>query len=211
MRDVNLVGARWSAVALALSAALVACSRSENSTTDSAAGNVAAAAAALDTGLSNSATPIAGGTAQVTPTDEMSVRLASEYKLTEENFRRFVAASDSLVALRRRDPQVNAMFGKQVTDNGTNTQVTTMNAGRKRLQDNPAVNNAIASTSMSAKDYFVAAIAIAQAERFMGNPAAAPPTPTLPENAEFLRKHQAELSALRNLERSAASPTGATP
>jgi hypothetical protein len=211
MRDVNLGGARLSAVALALSAALVACSRSENSTTDSAAGNVAAAAAAVDTGLSNSATPIAGGTAQVTPTDEKSVTLASEYKLTDENFRRFIAASDGLVALRRRDPQVNAMFDKQVTDNGTNTQVSTMNAGRKRLQDNPAVNNAIASTGMSAKDYFVAAIAIAQAERFMGNPKAAPPTPTLPENAEFLRKHQAELSALRTLERSAASPAGATP
>lgn len=144
MRDVNFVSARRSAVALALSAALVACSRSENSTTDSAAGNVAAAAATVDTGLSNASTPIAGGTAQVTATDEKSVRLASEYKLTEQNFRQFVAASDSLVALRRRDPQVNAMFDKQVTDDGTTTQVSTTNAGRKRLEDNPAVNNAIA-------------------------------------------------------------------
>jgi hypothetical protein len=211
MRDVTFVSARQSAVALALSAALVACNRSENSTTDSAAGNVAAAAATVDTGLANAATPIAGGTAQVTPTDEKSVTLATKYKLTDDNFRRFLAASDSLVVLRRRDPQVNAMFDKQVTDDGTTTRVSTMNAGRKRLQDNPVVNNVIASTGMSAKDYFVAAIAIAQAERFMGNPKAAPPTPTLPENAAFLQKHQAELTALRALERSAATPPGATP
>jgi hypothetical protein len=54
---------------------------------------------------------------------------------------------------------------------------------------------------MSAKDYFVAAIAVAQAERFMGDPKAAPPTPTLRDNAEFLRAHQAELAELRRLER----------
>ena len=90
------------------------------------------------------------------------------------------------------------MFDKQVSDAGVNTATSTMNAGRKRLEDNPAINNAIASTGMSAKDYFVASIAVAQAERFMGNPKAAPPTPTLPANAEFLRQHQAELSALRD-------------
>jgi hypothetical protein len=78
-----------------------------------------------------------------------------------------------------------------------------MNAGRKRLEDNASINNEIASTGMSAKDYFVAAIAVAQAERFMADPKAAPPTPTLPSNAEFLRQHQAELTALRTLERGA--------
>jgi hypothetical protein len=68
MRDVNVVTARRSAVALAMSVALVACGRSENSTTDSAAGNVGAAAAAVDTWLTNAATPMAGGTAQITRT-----------------------------------------------------------------------------------------------------------------------------------------------
>ena len=210
MRDVNRVVARRSAAALALSAALVACSRSENSTSDSAAGNVGAAAARIDTGMNNAATPVAGGTAQITPTDAKSVEHATEYKLTEQNFRQFIAASDSLVALRRRDPAVNAMFDKEVSDAGVNTQVGTMNAGRKRLEDNPTINNAIASTGMSAKDYFVASIAVAQAERFIGNPKAAPPTPTLPDNAEFLQKHQAELNALRTLERGASTPVGAS-
>lgn len=205
MRDVKIVMAPLAA--LALSAALAACSRSENSTTDSAAGNVAAAATAVDTGLNNAATPVAGGTAQITPTDAKSVEHATEYKLTEQNFRQFVAASDSLVALRRRDPAVRALFDKEVSDAGVNTQVSTMNAGRKRLEDNPAIANVIQSTGMSGKDYFVASIAIAQAERFMGNPKAAPPTPTLPANAEFLQKHQAELSALRTLERGASTPT----
>jgi len=200
-----IVFARRAAAAIALSAAVAACSRSENKTTDSAAGNVGAAAAAVDTGMSNSATPMAGGTAQITPTDAKSVEHATEYKLTDANFRQFIAASDSLVALRRRDPAVRALFDKEVSDVGMNTATNTMNAGRKRLEDNPAINNAIASTGMSAKDYFVASVAVAQAERFMSNPKAAPPTPTLPANAEFLKRHQAELTALRTLERGAGS------
>jgi len=209
MRDVKLVIARRSAAALVLSAALVACSRSENSTTDTAAGNVAAAGAAIDTGMSNAATPVAGGTAQITPTDAKSVEHATEYKLTDQNFRQFIAASDSLVALRRRDPAVRALFDKEVSDAGVNTQVGTMNAGRKRLEDNAVIAKAIESTGMSAKDYFVASIAVAQAERFIGNPKGAPPTPTLPANAEFLQKHQAELAALRTLEKGASAPVAA--
>ncbi len=202
MRLVNVVFAPRTSAAIALSAALLACGRSENKTTDSAAGNVGATSGAIDTGMSNAATPMAGGTAQITPTDEKSVRQATEYKLTDDNFRQFIAASDSLVALRQRDPAVRAMFDKEVSDEGMNTATSTMNAGRKRLQDNPSINNAIASAGISAKDYFVAAIAIAQAERFMGNPRSAPPTPTLPENAEFLRQHEPELTVLRTLERS---------
>ena len=209
MRDVNSVIARRSAAALVLSAALMACSRSENSTTDTAAGNVAAAGVAIDTGMSNAATPVAGGTAQITPTDAKSVEHATEYKLTDQNFRQFIAASDSLVALRRRDPAVRALFDKEVSDAGVNTQVGTMNAGRKRLEDNAVIAKAIESTGMSAKDYFVASIAVAQAERFIGNPNGAPPTPTLPANAEFLQKHQAELAALRTLEKGASAPVAA--
>ena len=209
MRDVNDVFGR-AVAALALCAALAACSRSENSTTDSAAGNVGAAATAIDTGMNNAATPVAGGTAQITPTDAKSVEHATEYKLTEQNFRQFIAASDSLVALRRRDPAVRALFDKEVSDAGVNTQTSTMNAGRKRLEDNASIATVIETTGMSAKDYFVASIAIAQAERFMTNPKAAPPTPTLPDNAEFLQKHQAELSALRKLEGGASTPVAAS-
>jgi len=210
MRDVNVVSARRTVVALALGMALGACGRSENSTTDSAAGNVGAAAATADTGLGNAATPMAGGTAQITPADAKSVSDASEYKLTETNFRQFIAASDSLVALRRRDPAVRAMFDKEVNDAGITTDAQTRDAGRKRLEDNPAISNVIESTGMSARDYFVASIAIAQAERFIGNPKAAPPTAALPGNAEFLQTHQNELTRLRALERGAA-PVSATP
>jgi hypothetical protein len=209
MRDVKVVTARRAAV-LVVSMTLAACSRPENSTTDSAAGNVGAAATTVDTGMSNAATPVAGGTAQITPTDAKSVEHATEYKLTDQNFRQFIAASDSLVALRRRDPAVRALFDKEVSDAGVNTQVETMNAGRKRLEDNAVIARAIESTGMSAKDYFVASIAVAQAERFIGNPKSAPPTPTLPDNAAFLQKHQAELNALRTLERGAATPVAAS-
>jgi hypothetical protein len=209
MREVNSMSAHHAVAVLALGVALAACSRSENKTTDSAAGNVDAAAATADTGLTNAATPVAGGTAQITPMDAKSVEHATEYKLTEDNFRQFIAASDSLMALRRRDPQVNAMFDKQVSDAGVATRTDEPNAGRKRLEDNPIINNAIVSAGMSAKDYFVASIAIAQAERFMGDPKAAPPTPTMPANAEFLRRHQAGLAKIHQLEQT--SGTSATP
>jgi hypothetical protein len=213
MRTVQTSRARHAAAALVIGAALAACSRSENKTTDSAAGNIAeqtaARAATVDTGMSNAATPVAGGSAQITPTDAKSVEHATEYKLTENNFRQFVAASDSLAALRARDPQVRALFDKQVNDAGTDTRVSTPNAGRERLEANPAVSRAITSTGMSVKDYFVAAIAVAQAERFMGNPKSAPPTPALPGNAEFLRAHQAELTALRRLEGGSGAAGGA--
>jgi hypothetical protein len=204
MPTVHNLRARHAAAALAMSVALAGCSRSENRTADSSAGNIAeqtaARAATVDTGMSNAATPVAGGTAQITPTDAKSVEHATEYKLTENNFRQFIAASDSLAALRTRDPSVRALFDKQVNDAGVDTRVSTTNAGRKRLEENPAVAAAITSTGMSVKDYFVAAIAVAQAERFMNNPKSAPPTPALPANAEFVKAHAAELSALRQLE-----------
>ena len=50
-------------------------------------------------------------------------------------------------------------------------------------------------------DYFVASIAIAQAERFLESPQAAPPTPTLGENIRFLQAHRAELQAMRERDR----------
>src|SRR5215217_3823377 len=138
MRTVHNFHARRAGLALAFGVALAGCSRSENKTADSAAGNIAeqttARAATVDTGMSNAATPIAGGSAQITPTDAKSVQHATEYKLTENNFRQFIAASDSLAALRARDPNVRALFDKQVDDAGTGTRVSTNNAGRERLE-----------------------------------------------------------------------------
>jgi hypothetical protein len=49
------------------------------------------------------------------------------------------------------------------------------------------------------RDYFVESIAIASAQRFMNDVNAAPPTPTLADNAEFLHAHQEEISRLQAL------------
>lgn len=181
-----------------------ACRHYDRSATDSAGGNVVAQIARnADTANPASVTPAAGGTAQVTATDAKSVARATKYKLTDDTFRRFIAASDSLAALRARDPEARAFLDKDITDAGNGTRVTTSDAGIKHLEANPTINNAITSTGISVPDYFVAAIAIAQAERFMGNPKAAPPTPALTANAEFLNAHKAELAALRSREKGA--------
>jgi hypothetical protein len=186
-----------------VAAAVAACGRSDRTTTDSAGGTVATRmAAAADTANPASVTPTEGA-AQVTPTDARAVAKATKYKLTDDNFRRFVQASDSLAVLRARDPQARAWLDKQINDAGAGTSVSSSDAGRKHLEDYPAVSNAINAAGISVPDYFVASIAIAQAERFMGNPKAAPPTPTLSENAAFLNAHKAELQALRSREAAA--------
>ena len=167
-----------------------------NGDTPKGAKEVAAVAATADTGNPLGATPAAGDVA-VTPADAKSVTTATEYKLTDDNFGKFLAATDSLSALRKRDPQAAAYLDRMVSDNGSGTQVSRNNAGRVSMEDNPAVSNAIASAGLSVKDYFVEAIAIAQAERFMGDPKAAPPTPTLGPNAAFLNAHKAQLDHLR--------------
>jgi hypothetical protein len=196
---------RRSGALLTVAAATLACSKSDRSTTDSAGGNVVAQIArTVDTGNTPSVTP-AAGLAKVTPADAKSVTSATEYKLTEDNFRHFIQATDSLAALRARDPQARAWLDKQINDAGADTRVTTNDAGRKHLEAFPAVDNAINSAGISTKDYFVAAIAIGQAERYMGNPKAAPPTPTLGPNAEFLRAHRAELDRLHRLQNGTVS------
>jgi hypothetical protein len=179
------------------SAALVvgACSRQDRTTTDSAAGAVSADK--TDIGHALSVTPAAGGAAQVTSTDAKSVRLATEYKLTDENFAKFVKAGDSLAVLRKHDGMVNALLNEQITDAATGTYVSGTNAGVQHLESNARINNAIVSTGMSVPDYFVASIAIAQAERYLDDPRAAPPTPAFSSNIKFLQAHRAELQAMR--------------
>jgi len=181
-----------------ITAALVlgACSHDNRTITDSAAGSVTADAA--DIGHPTSVTPAAGGAAQVTSTDAKSVRLASEYRLTPQNFSQFVKASDSLAMLRQHDGMVNALLNEQISDAATGTYVSDYDAGVQHLQSNAKINNAIVSTGMSVPDYFVASIAIAQAERFLDNPQAAPPTPALGDNIKFLQQHRTELQAMRS-------------
>ena len=159
----------------------------------------AAVAAVADTGNPAGTTNAAGGAAAVTATDARSVTRATDYKLTEENFGAFVAASDSLYALRKRDREVAAFLDQDITDGANGTQVSGNNAGRTQLESNAAVSKAINGAGISIQDYFVAAISIAQAERFMGNPKAAPPTPTLGPNAAFLNAHKAQLDHLHSL------------
>lgn len=195
---------RFALFAIALGAA--GCARTDG-TADSANGSILAQEMADSAGLLG-ATPAAGGAAQVTATDAESVRLATEYKLTDENFGRFLQASDSLAVLRKRDPQARAVLEEQISDNGSGTRVSAYNAGPKHLESNAAVTNAIAASGMSVTDYFVASIAIAQAERFIDDPKAAPPTPTLSVNARFLAAHRAELQAMRSRD---AIPAATTP
>jgi hypothetical protein len=183
--------ARWRAIAcgVAGSAIFAACS-SKTPNTQSAAGAVDTAA------LRTNGDPAAvGPAAQVTRTDAKSVSRATQFELTSDNFSKFLAAADSIVALEARDPSVRAYLAQNLTDAGS----TDADAGLRWLQANASVTNAINRAGLPVQDYFVEAIAIADADRFIGNPGAAPPTPALSKNAEFLRSHQADVERLRAL------------
>jgi hypothetical protein len=183
--------------------AAASCVRGEGGRTDSAAGEAslgfprAVPAVARDTALAATAaaTPAAGPAAQVTKTDTRSVVDAGSYRLTADNFARYMRASDALLRLEQRDPRARAFLEQNVTGAGS----ADADAGLRRLESQPAVRRTIEGAGLSVRDYFVMSIAIASAARFVDNPGAAPATPATRENAEFLRAHRAELDRL-NLE-----------
>lgn len=180
----------------ALAVTAIACSRSEQQTSG---GNVDTAVLGLSAGTS-----AAGPGVYVTAGDSKSVRAAGEYELTDENFAKFIRAADSLQTLQARDTAARGTLAPLVADSPTNDA----DAGVKRLESNAAVNNAIAGAGLSARDYFVMSIAIANAARASKNPDAAPPTPTLQKNAAFVRGKSAELAHLQAL-RDGMTPVGA--
>ena len=199
MSLLSITFARRTAVAV-LGVAVVACGprKDTGTTTDSAAGRVAAAndSAALDSStVERGATPAVGPGIQVTRTDGRSVMRATEYKLTEDSWRRFLNAADSVAALRARDAEIQRYLSVNLSDAGS----TDVDAGIKYLEANPKVSAAIANAGLTVPDYFRLGIATASAARFMRDPKAAPPTPSLAENAKFLQNHAADLGRLEDL------------
>ncbi|HEX3868149.1 MAG TPA: hypothetical protein VHV78_15405 [Gemmatimonadaceae bacterium] len=148
--------------------------------------------AALNTG---SVSPAAGPAVQITRTDSKSIDKSMKYELTPQNFAAFVNAADSIYALEQRDPTVRAYLSNNLTDAGS----TVPDAGLKWLEADTVLSKTIESAGISVRDYFVASIAIASAQRFVPDPKAAPPTATLAKNARFLGAHKAELDHLKNL------------
>ena len=200
-RGTAMCGLRRTALVLLAVAATVACARRDDAagTKDSAAGGVTAArdSGATDSSLvtDRGATPAVGPGIQVTRTDGRSVMRATEYKLNEDGWRRFLAAADSVAALRARDAEVQRYLAVNLSDAGSSD----VDAGVKYLEANPKVSAAIANAGLTVQDYFRLGIATASAARFMRDPKSAPPTPALSENAKFLQSHAADLGRLEDL------------
>ena len=198
--SISFNSARRVALLLLAASAAAACARREDATkTDSAAGGVSTTrdSAAGDSSiiLDRAATPAVGPGIQVTRTDGRSVMRATDYKLTDDAWKRFLAAADSVSALRARDAEVQKYLAVNLTDAGS----TDVDAGVKYLEANPKVSAAIENAGLTVKDYFRLGIATASAARFMRDPKAAPPTPALSENAKFLQSHAADLGRLEDL------------
>jgi hypothetical protein len=176
----------WCRAALGLAGSAVlalACSRSEAERSES--GDVAVRRASVVV-----ATPAPG--VQVTRTDVSSVARAATYRLTPRNFAAFMNAVDSVSALARRDSAVGAHLAVNVSDAGP----ANADAGLRWLQANARISSAIASAGMSVDDYFVASIAVTNAEHGLLHP-----KPTTDANAEFVRMHTEDLARLHRINR----------
>ena len=182
---------RNSLSAIALVSLVAGCSR-KAADERTAAGTLDSAALRTS---SSAVTPAAGPGVQVTRTDEKSVQRSLEFELTADNFGKFLASADSVAALDGRDAATHAFLGNDITNSGS----TDVDAGLKWIESNDSLSKAITSTGISVRDYYVMSLATAAAARFMDDPKAAPGTPTLAKNAEFLRSHKADLAHLQNL------------
>jgi hypothetical protein len=141
------------------------------------------------------ATPIPvalGPGIHVTRTDSASVARAAAYRLDKKNFAAYMAAADSLYALVQRDSVVRNYLDVTVSDAGA----PTADAGRRWLEANDKVSHAITSSGLSVSDYYVASIAVANAEYELLHPTATPAA-----NAEFVRTHTVDLARLHRLHR----------
>jgi len=156
------------------------------------ASDSAAGAANVDTTTAATAVTPAAPAPPPTAEDAKVVRDALEYKLTEDNLSRFMKAGSSLAFLRARDSQVRAFLEQM-----GGTREKNDDAALERLERNPQVAKAIIDAGISVRDYYTMSLAIASAMRFIDNPSAAPPTPTLSDNAKFLRDHRQHLANLR--------------
>lgn len=196
---------RFSTAAIAAATMIgVGCGHGQNGTGDSVAAADSAARAtasngsvapASDTtnGAISAATPALGPGIQVTSTDQHNVNRAFDYKLTDNDWTRFLKAADTVAALRARDAEVRTYLGSQIV--GAKTD----DAGEKWLEANPKVSGAIASAGITVKDYYRLGLVTAEAVRFMNDPASAPPTPAGRANAEFVRNHKADIEHLRSM------------
>ena len=172
---------RWCRGALGLAsmaAAAGACSRGEAERSES--GDVETARSAVVI-----ATPAPG--VQVTRTDVSSVVRAATYRLTPENFAAFMKAADSVTSLARSDSAVRARLAVNVSDAGP----ANADAGLKWLRASQTISAAIESSGLSVDDYYVASIAVVNAEHGLLHPKA-----TTDENSEFVRMHTEDLARL---------------
>jgi hypothetical protein len=181
--------------AAAAMALVFGCSK-KSASDQTAAGAIDSATSSASSGTTlSTVTPAVGPGVQVTRTDAKSVTKSLDYELTTANFSKFLAAADSVGALEARDTTTRSYLSKNITDAGA----TDVDAGLKWLESNDSLSRVINSAGISVRDYYVASLATAAAARFLNDPKAAPESPALRKNADFLRSRQADLTHLQDL------------
>lgn len=136
--------------------------------------------------------PAAGPLGAVPPADSDLSMDALEFQITDQSFATFVKASEALSFLRARDMNVRSMLAQTGTTADTSTQSLV-----DRLEKHPQISQAIANAGMTVKDYYVMAIAIANAQRHAASPETAPPTPAGKANAEWVARNRSQLGKLQ--------------
>lgn len=137
-------------------------------------------------------TPAAGPLGTVPPADGDLMMDALEFQITDQSFATFVRASEALSFLRARDMNVRSMLAQTGTTADTSTRSLV-----ERLEKHPQISQAIANAGMTVKDYYVMAIAIANAQRHAASPETTPPTPAGKANAEWVARNRSQLRKLQ--------------
>lgn len=191
---------RWCLLALAAAGTLALDTACSGHSSAGAEDGTVDAGALESSAMTNTAAP----GVHVTRTDGRSVAEAATYQLTERRFASYLAAAERLAALEQQDSIVRDYLDVDVSDAGS----TDAEAGRAWLEANEKARRAITGAGLTVHEYYVASIAVGQAERFLRAPRSAPRTPALLKNARLLRAHASDVARLRELreERASAQP-----
>ncbi len=184
------LGSRCALTLIAVAGLLAACS-GRDSQARAEDGSVDAGATLAPARTATSGAP----GVHVTRTDARSVADAGAFLLTDEKLAAFMIAAESLAALQRRDPDVRAYLDVRISDAG----VSGADAGRKWLEANEKAGRAIGASGLTVSDYYVASIAVANAERFLNHPKSVRATRALARNARLLQSHGRDLARLHAL------------
>jgi hypothetical protein len=113
-----------------------------------------------------------------------------DFRLTEDNFARWVEAQSNLEALPGRALQPGVASGRNAIDRAVN-----------RLETSPGARRAIERAGLSVRDFVLETIALAQASEVVETGKSASGAPVPPDNYQFVQRYRGRVLLARHEDR----------